>query len=396
MRKKIAIVLLAAIILLVIASVILSFVSGPLIKSKIIDYAKRELNINVEVKSVSLNLLGKSVSINGIDIKNPDGFSEKYIFSADRADISLNILSIFLKKTVIVKAALINPKFYLEKNSRGDLNLKSIVKDVKEKLSAAGAGEGADKQKRKGMKFFADRLLIRGGTLSFMDSTVTDVPNKIELKDMFIQLKVRSVIVSQRAIPVSLEATAKLSSEKPGTIRIEGDGVISRDSQTFNLQSRANDIDISYLKVMLGKSLRNSIEAGILDVKAPIRYKDNAIDSIVTLSVDKFKLNETDESPSLLGMSVVKLLESFKDDKGIIEFDLRMKGAVNNLRFSFGPISERKLAKATVDIITDQIKSLGQKGDGENDKAGDTVNRIRILLDLKKKDKDNQEQPKTE
>jgi hypothetical protein len=396
MRKKIAIVLLTVIILLVIASVILSFVSGPLIKSKIIDYTKRELNINVAVKNVSLNLLGKSVSINGIDIKNPDGFSEKYIFSSDRADISFNILSIFLKKTLIVKAALINPKFYLEKNSQGNLNLKSILEDVKEKLSAPGAGESTDKQKKEKMRFFADRFLIRGGTLSFMDSTITDVPNKIELKDIFVQLKVRSIIPEHGAIPVSLEATAKLSSNIPGTIKVEGDGVISKDSQTFNLQSKANDIDIDYLRVMLGKSLRSSIEAGILDVKAPIRYKDNAIDSIITLSVDKFKLKETDESPSLLGMSVVKLLESFKDDKGIIEFDLRMKGAVNNLRFSFGPISERKLVKATVDIITDEIKSLGQKGDDEKDKAGDTVNRIRILLDLKKKDKDSQEQPQAE
>jgi len=396
MKKKILIIILSVIILLVLISIILSFILGTFIKSRIINYAKEKFNLDIGIRNTSLSFLGGIVSLNNICIKNPDGFKEKYIFYADKIDISSNLLSIFLKKALIINVSIINPRFLLEKNRDGNLNLKIILDSIREKSIMPQETAKEEKQKKEDFDFYLEKLLIRRGTISFTDYTIDDVSNRIDLRDIFVLLKVASLIPEQDNIPLSLRATAELPTKRHGLLKIEGNGFVSKNSQTLNLNSEAKDIEMNYIKGLFSKGLRNSIGSGILYLTSPIKYENNLIDSLITIRLSEFELRQTEDSPSLFGMPITRLIEGFKDDKGEIEFDVIAKGSPGALRFQFGPLSQRKMAKMTIDIIKEGVKegieSIGEKGKDAEDKIDNAVSRIRIFLDFKDKKKEEKKE----
>ncbi len=391
MKKKILIFLVVFLVLLFLASLILSISAGSVIKSRVINYAKDKLNLKVDIGSVDFNLLQGALSINDVTVKNPDGFKEKYLFSSTHIDVSFNLLSVFLKKIFIVKVNLVNPEFSIEKDKYDNSNLKVLMGSINEKFQEAKTAPEEKKPKKEDFKFLAERLSIKRGSLSFTDATITDVPNTIYVKDIFVQLKVKSLIIKPDNIPVSIKASAKLPTPNPGVLEISGEGSISKNIRTLNLEALAKNIDLDYIRCLLSKGLRNAIGSGVVDAESPIRYADNLVDSLVTFKVRDLKLKQTDEALSMLGLSVVKLLEIFKDEKGDIEFDLRLKGNPNNLRFSFGPLSQQKMTNATIDIIRENIEEAikPKEGEGANGQGEieDKVNRIKLFLDFKDKKK---------
>ena len=231
----------------------------------------------------------------------------------------------------------------------------------------------------------------------YLNSSITDSSsfgqNKVELEDIFANIKATSLIPKDGKIPILLRILAKVASDKKGVLKVDGGGFISKDDQTISVELNAKDIDLTYLKCIFNERLRNLIGSGIVNINSPVEYNSRNIDSLTRVTLRDFEFNE-DESDkfSIKGFSIAALVESFKDKDGVIDFDFRTRGTIGALRYSFGPLSQKKLAGMTINLIRNQIRSIGQKSEEIiKEKSSNTVEKIKLLIDFKDKDEASEE-----
>ena len=194
MNKKKIIIL--SVVFLSIVFLILDFLSyrvDKIVKNLIIDQGNQALGQQVSVGKIDTSILGSSIKISNIEIKNLDGFKNKNIIQIKNINANFVLTSLF-KDTIVIKdinidgatlyyEVLINNKEVKDNISSFKPALKNPPVSIAKEIEASKELEFKNQSKKKNKDFLINQLTISNTNIN-ASSEFLDINKNITLNKM--------------------------------------------------------------------------------------------------------------------------------------------------------------------------------------------------------------------
>jgi len=194
MNKKKIIIL--SVVFLSIVFLIIDFLSyrvDKIVKNLIIDQGNQALGQQVSVGKIDTSILGSSIKISNIEIKNLDGFKNKNIIQIKNINASFVLTSLF-KDTIVIKdinvdgatlyyEVLINNKEVKDNVSSFKPALKNPSGASAKEIEASKELESKNQSKKKNKEFLINQLTINNSKIN-ASSEFLDINKDITLNKM--------------------------------------------------------------------------------------------------------------------------------------------------------------------------------------------------------------------
>ncbi|NBT38597.1 MAG: hypothetical protein EBT01_02525 [Proteobacteria bacterium] len=194
MNKKKIIIL--SVVFLSVAFLILDFLSyrvDKIVKNLIIDQGTQALGQQVSVGKIDTSILGSSIKISNVEIKNLDGFKNKNIIQIKNINANFELTSLF-KDTIVVKdinidgstlyyEVLINNKEVKDNVSLFKPALKNSASSSSKETEASKELESKNQSKKKNKDFLINQLTINNAKINAF-SEFLDINKDINLNKM--------------------------------------------------------------------------------------------------------------------------------------------------------------------------------------------------------------------
>jgi uncharacterized protein involved in outer membrane biogenesis len=195
MNKKKIIIL--SVVFLSLTFLILDFLSyrvDKIVKNLIIDQGNQALGQQVSVGKIDTSILGSSIKISNIEIKNLDGFKNKNIIQIKNINANFVLTSLF-KDTIVIKDINIDgATLYYEVLINNNKEVKDNVSSFKPALkNPSGASvkeieaskelESKNQSKKKNKEFLINQLTINNAKIN-ASSEFLDINKDINLNKM--------------------------------------------------------------------------------------------------------------------------------------------------------------------------------------------------------------------
>ena len=194
MNKKKIIIL--SVVFLSIVFLILDFLSyrvDKIVKNLIIDQGNQALGQQVSVGKIDTSILGSSIKISNIEIKNLDGFKNKNIIQIKNISASFVLTSLF-KDTIVIKdinidgatlyyEVLINNKEVKDNVSSFKPALKNPAGSSTKEIEVSKESESKNQSKKKNKEFLINQLTINNTKIN-ASSEFLDINKDITLNKM--------------------------------------------------------------------------------------------------------------------------------------------------------------------------------------------------------------------
>ena len=194
MNKKKIIIL--SVVFLSIVFLILDFLSyrvDKIVKNLIIDQGNQALGQQVSVGKIDTSILGSSIKISNIEIKNLDGFKNKNIIQIKNINANFVLTSLF-KDTIVIKdinidgatlyyEVLINNKEVKDNVSSFKPALKNPAGSSTKEIEVSKELESKNQSKKKNKDFLINQLTINNAKIN-ASSEFLDINKDITLNKM--------------------------------------------------------------------------------------------------------------------------------------------------------------------------------------------------------------------
>ena len=194
MNKKKIIIL--SVVFLSIVFLILDFLSyrvDKIVKNLIIDQGNQALGQQVSVGKIDTSIMGSSIKISNIEIKNLDGFKNKNIIQIKNINASFVLTSLF-KDTIVIKdinidgatlyyEVLINNKEVKDNVSSFKPALKNPAGSSTKEIEVSKESESKNQSKKKNKEFLINQLTINNTKIN-ASSEFLDINKDITLNKM--------------------------------------------------------------------------------------------------------------------------------------------------------------------------------------------------------------------
>jgi uncharacterized protein involved in outer membrane biogenesis len=199
MNKKKIIIL--SVVFLTIAFLILDFLSyrvDKIVKNLIIDQGNQALGQQVSVGKIDTSILGSSIKISNIEIKNLDGFKNKNIIQIKNINANFVLTSLF-KDTIVIKdinidgatlyyELVINNKEVKDNVSSFKPTLKNSAGSLAKEIEVSKELEAKNQSKKKNKDFLINQLTINNTKINasseFLDITKDITLNKMSFNNV--------------------------------------------------------------------------------------------------------------------------------------------------------------------------------------------------------------------
>ena len=194
MNKKKLIIL--SVVFLSIAFLFLDFLSyrvDKIVKNLIIDQGTQALGQQVSVGKIDTSILGSSIKISNVEIKNLDGFKNKNIIQIKNINVNFAFTSLF-KDTIVINdinidgatlyyEVLINNKEVKDNVSLFKPALKNSASSSSKEIEASKELEPKNQSKKKNKDFLINQLTINNTKINAF-SEFLDINKDINLNKM--------------------------------------------------------------------------------------------------------------------------------------------------------------------------------------------------------------------
>jgi uncharacterized protein involved in outer membrane biogenesis len=195
MNKKKIIIL--SVVFLSIVFLIIDFLSyrvDKIVKNLIIDQGNQALGQQVSVGKIDTSILGSSIKISNIEIKNLDGFKNKNIIQIKNINANFVLTSLF-KDTIVIKdinvdGATLYYEVLINNNKEVKDNVSSFKPALKnpsgasvKEIEASKELESKNQSKKKNKEFLINQLTINNAKIN-ASSEFLDINKDINLNKM--------------------------------------------------------------------------------------------------------------------------------------------------------------------------------------------------------------------
>lgn len=192
-KKKIIILLVVFLSLTFLILDFLSYRVDKIVKNLIIDQGNQALGQQISVGKIDTSILGSSIKISNIEIKNLDGFKNKNIIQIKNINTNFVLTSLF-KDTIVIKdinidgatlyyEVLINNKEVKDNVSSFKPALKNPSGTSVKEIEASKELESKNQSKKKNKEFLINQLTINNAKIN-ASSEFLDINKDINLNKM--------------------------------------------------------------------------------------------------------------------------------------------------------------------------------------------------------------------
>lgn len=162
------------------AALFLNYGANSTIQSALQSEGSRMVETGVTVRDVNLSLMGGSLSLSGIDVANPTGFSAGQALSLGKINVSVDRNSLFTDRIVIKEIRVDSPSVTLEKSGK-KTNLQ-VLNDALKRNSPPSSGSAATQP----VKVLINDLYVNATKLNYKLSPASSMKT-ISLPDVHLQ-----------------------------------------------------------------------------------------------------------------------------------------------------------------------------------------------------------------
>jgi uncharacterized protein involved in outer membrane biogenesis len=192
-KKKIIILLVAFLSMVVLILDFLSYRVDKIVKNLIIDQGNQALGQQISVGKIDTSILGSSIKISNIEIKNLDGFKNKNIIQIKNINANFVLTSLF-KDTIVIRdinidgatlyyEVLINNKEVKDNVSSFKPALKNPAVSSTKEIEVSKESESKNQFKKKNKEFLINQLTINNTKIN-ASSEFLDINKDITLNKM--------------------------------------------------------------------------------------------------------------------------------------------------------------------------------------------------------------------
>ncbi|MDF3130248.1 hypothetical protein P0Y35_13655 [Kiritimatiellaeota bacterium B1221] len=192
MKKFLFVVLMLLCVVVAIVFVFLQKLDG-IVQNQIEVIGTETLGEQVTVGDVKIELKNGMGEIRGLEIANPEGFSDVNAFEMERIRLAIGVASISRNPLVLNEFVLEAPVVSLEIREDGSSNLDEILAHLREQKKSdpeppkPEADEKAEEDEKAPMFFVVNRLKIAGVQLTLRHPKLGEAPKELVLPDIDLQ-----------------------------------------------------------------------------------------------------------------------------------------------------------------------------------------------------------------
>lgn len=163
MRRFIRIILITVPILLIIGVVALSLLLGRAMKFGVEHYLPGITDTDVRVESAHFRPITGRLLLRGVEVDNPEGFSDQQIFRFEEVGVLVRLSSLYSDEIHIREIRLRQPEVLYERRMRGS-NINRLIENIEASTRSDRPEvdrDGVDDE----LRFRLDRLLIEEGRI---------------------------------------------------------------------------------------------------------------------------------------------------------------------------------------------------------------------------------------
>lgn len=351
---------------LVLGFIILPFVLTWAIRTQGVKYTKH----NIHVKSVGLNPLSLSLSVNGLEVL---GHDKKVMVGFQKFFVNVSALSLFKKmyrlEDVVLDGLQVNAALLPD----GSIDLLKLVpepvKTEKPVQTLVQTPNTQPQTKSQSMpNVVLDRVLLTKGKVTFTDLTVSPNFYKV-ISDINITVTGFSTDPGS-LVKVVLNATlndkGKILTEaqiKPWVEPLELE-------VTFDLDQYAMTVLTPYV----GKYTGRELSQGKMDFKMTYRISDNKLVASHKLLIQNFEFGKGVESKDALNLPFGLAVALLEDPQGRISIALPVKGDLSDPKFEYWPLVGQVARNFFIKLVTKPfgvLASVVGGGDSGSDETGE-------------------------
>jgi len=198
MKKAIIVILVLIVAAVIGLQLFLAYGLTDSLRQWVLPMAKERWNLDITLERVSVNLLGGSLAIHGVQVINPPGFDDKSMIAMKRFKLTIGLLALFRGGIAeIEKANIRNASLSVVRNREGVLNIEPALEAIHAAMSNAPAAApgaagspapgGAAPTTRKIPDFMIRQMEINTG-LQYVDHKISEPPFRLGL-DIQVRLK---------------------------------------------------------------------------------------------------------------------------------------------------------------------------------------------------------------
>ncbi len=308
----------------------------------------------VHVRSVFINPVMLSLSINGLEIQGAD---KQLIAGFKKFNADVSFLALLQKAYRVESCVLDGLQVNVRLLSGGRINVMELIPSpagqaaeapVEVKPSVAQPPQPAEIP-----LVVVDTVSVRHGSIHFTDETVTP---RFETTLGDIDVQVTGLTTDPRG-QAKVVFGAKL--DEKGLISVES--LVKPFVQPLELETAftLDSYALTVLSPYVGKYTGNALEDGKFDLRMDYRISGNKLTASHKILVQKFKFGEKVESKDALKLPFGLALALLEDASGQIKISLPVTGDMSDPEFRYWPLVGQVVRNFFFKVVTKPFSFLG-------------------------------------
>ena len=365
LRIILKVVLWIFVIYLALGFIIIPFAATWAIRTQGVKYT----NHNVHVKSVWLNPLSLSLSVNGLEILDED---KKVMVGFEKFFVNISFISLLKKIYRVEDVALAGLKVNAALMPDGAINLMGLMPKETAGTQASAkkqptAAQNSQEKPKENPVVIVDQIQLTKGDLSFTDLSVNPhfqtSLNNLNISVTGFSTDPKSLV--KVVVSALLDAKGAIATEaqiKPWVAPIDLDTTFTLDQYVMTV-----------LTPYVGKFTGRELVQGKLDVKMTYRISGNQLTASHKLLIQHFEFGNKVKSKDALGLPFGLAVALLEDPSGRISISLPVKGDMSDPKFEYWHLVGQVARNFFMKLVTKPFSILASVvggGDSGTDEMG--------------------------
>ncbi len=334
-------------ILLIIILVVLFIVQSRLdriVKRVAVDFAKREMGLNISFEDADVNIFSGSVKLSSFKIFKNDGSD---LLKSDYITAAVSYQSL-LKETKVVDALVIGG---LDITINVDKTEKVDLKEFVEKLKS--------KQDKKEAAAYIKKIRLVEGKINFRDGEISQIPHLITLRDINLLLVRVGYGKAFGKDYFNYKISCEINPEDGGILRSKGKIFVGGDGVNFNADSTISKMNLLKFEPYYKDIMSLKLESGFVTVQGAAECKNNILDSENKAVFEDISVEKADDVKALsFGLPAKTLIDFLKNKHGKFEIEFKIAGDIRHPEFSIETQIMNAVSMAITVVINKSLKLI--------------------------------------
>ena len=359
-RKRIALVIVAAIAILAGAAVLGLHVATKELKHQV----EQALGANSEVDDIVVGW--SAIEVRGVRIRAPQGWPAPDTLRAQRVVIVPDLVGLISAKVHIHRIMVEDAYVSVLRARDGRLRL---LPSLLEKPAGTAADRAAP-----ATPVAIGTIELQGSALEFFDATVKKPAHKLRLEQLQAKVEDLQVPAMSGRTRIQMDGVIK-GVQRDGKLSVGGWAELA--DKNSEISTRLRGVDLIVLQPYLIKASETGVRRGTLDMTLTSAVRANRLHAPGTVTLTGLQLTSSGGAfGTFMGVPRQAVLAALKNRNDQITIPFTLEGNLSDPRFSLNDSFAKRIGTAVAETLGISIEGLTRNVGNATEGLGNTVKRL--------------------